>query len=214
MLARTFTTEAIIDLYRKKKISLHENLPKTRNLALENREELFQDKIIFDLSRLEIISLKNRLYSCIGMIYVYNLGPEVSNLTTWGTGTLIAPNLVITAAHVLDSKGLKHAKVQSVSFSPGTVSEGVNPFGVIRVKEWIVHPTYNYDDWNLSKPGSDIAILVLEEAVGSKTGFLKLKSYEETELKAMTFLRVSGKHDGEGAAVGRSAKSQERKKHQ
>jgi V8-like Glu-specific endopeptidase len=101
-----------------------------------------------------------------------------TGLAKAGTGLLISPCHVLTAAHVLksvdkDERGSITAEQEAemVQVTPG-LDDGNKPaYGSFRVKSWVLHP-----DWNPKKedPKTDYALLTLEKCAGDER-FASLK---------------------------------------
>jgi len=103
---------------------------------------------------------------------------KVENITTWGTGILIGPHVVLTAGHNLynyETKGF--TDVKSLQFLPGMNGQ-VLPFGLVEVKKYFVSPSYIKDG------KEDYGILILKKSIGEITGYFGLACLEPEEIQA------------------------------
>lgn len=83
------------------------------------------------------------------------------------TGTLIAPNLVLTAGHcVFDLQTRQNLNVRY--FTPGK-SHALAPYGRIEVQKVEVHPRFR-----AGSLAHDLAVLVLSEPIGLMTGWYEV----------------------------------------
>lgn len=99
-------------------------------------------------------------------------GTSLTGLAPAGSGLLISPRHVLTAAHVLngintDDKGrplggTHEAQTVKVKFARDGSSE---PFGEIEAKSWVTHPNWKPAE---GSPTSDLALITLKEAVGER----------------------------------------------
>ena len=105
------------------------------------------------------------------------------NKTKWGTGVLIASDIVLTAAHnIYDYTKPARAKYPSIKFIPGANGKEA-PFGEIDVEEVYAPETYiHHKDSALCS--EDYALLFLKVAVGIETGFFGLHIASEELLKS------------------------------
>ncbi len=94
----------------------------------------------------------------------------------WGTGTMIGPNVVLTAGHNLYSHKYK-AYAENPQFLPG-MNGCVLPFGLIEVEQYYVSPRYIKDE------KEDYGILILKEPIGEETGYFGLACLAPEEIKS------------------------------
>ncbi|HFI0696015.1 TPA: trypsin-like peptidase domain-containing protein [Streptococcus suis] len=89
---------------------------------------------------------------------------------TWGSGTLIASDIVLTSAHVIYSS-TKNEYFTNITVTPATI-DGNAPFGVSSVTLVKINPLY------ASNPvaENDYAVIKLSRPLGSSTGYLNLSS--------------------------------------
>ncbi len=111
---------------------------------------------------------------------------KMKDIHCWGTGTLIGPNIVLTAGYNLYSHREKaYSNIESMQFLPG-VNGQLLPFGVAEVKTYFVSPNYIEDEEE-----EDYGILILKEPIGNKTGYFGLACLEPEELKSKT-IHITG----------------------
>lgn len=103
-----------------------------------------------------------------------------------GTGVLISPCHVLTAAHLFHSRDdqssvTEHHDATSVSVTMAR-DEDVKPFGEIEAKSWVVHPK-----WNPDTPMSqyDYGLITLDKPVGSGSFWGDAQSGAGTVLGAL-----------------------------
>lgn len=175
-----------------------QNNPRIK-LALQNRRNI--------LSNQEVSKLKSLLQNLSGTEKVLKKSEDIdmrfqiNKPDEWpyclfgfieangceGSGVLVGPNLVLTAAHVIyDNKTNKEEPLDSIYFFPGRNGEQ-KPFGKVGVKG-IVYPT-KYQNQAYFPHDQDWAFLILEKDIGNeiakkkKSGWFQLNALDEKELK-------------------------------
>ena len=95
-----------------------------------------------------------------------------------GSGVMISPNHVLTAAHVANNTG-------TIYINPG-FDGGSTPYGTISSASVAVHDAYLNSSLRPGDTGGsfDIAVVTLSESIGDSTGFMKLqiKTEEKPDL--------------------------------
>jgi len=98
-------------------------------------------------------------------------------ITSWGTGVLIGPNIVLTAGHNLyDYQKEVYADAESIQFLSGMNGQAL-PFGQAQVDKYFVSPSY------IKEGKEDYGILILKEPIGDITGYYGLVCLEPEEIK-------------------------------
>lgn len=102
----------------------------------------------------------------------------------WGTGILIAPDLVLTAAHIIcdDEKPIRNKK-SYLRFIPGVCGNEA-PFGEIEVEDVFVPEGFlNYKGENEEDMGNaeNYALLLLKKSIGEVTGYYGLHAVATEE---------------------------------
>lgn len=113
--------------------------------------------------RVIISDTTKKPYSYIGNIYIRSGGVVCG----YGTGFLVGPSLVLTAAHNLYSNLLN---IDSIRFLPGHNGDTF-PFGKYTATKFHIPSQYKKDVTNKKY---DYALIELEEPVGNKTGYFSL----------------------------------------
>lgn len=108
----------------------------------------------------------------------------------WGTGTLITPYCVLTAAHNLYSHtsidGQLRGEAIRVRFFPGMDGKTA-PFGEVKVKKFFCPQEF----METSGEEEDYGLLILEDRIGDQTGFLGIKVLSREQIVDQTIC-VSG----------------------
>jgi V8-like Glu-specific endopeptidase len=112
-------------------------------------------------------------YSVHGLIKAY-FG-EKNEWISYGSGTLIGPNTVLTAAHVIYNFG---GKANYVEFIPA-INKNDTPYGIINAKK-IFYPAEFVESEGANE---DYGILILDQEIGEKTGFFGISVLKPEMLK-------------------------------
>ncbi len=174
--------------------------PEIMLIAAQNRGNSFSDEEIFKLKTLlGNLSFKENILKKpedIDMRFRINKPEEwpyclfgfIESQNYEGSGVLVGPNLVLTAAHVVyDNKNNTEEPVSSIFFSPGRNGDQI-PYGKVGVTG-IVYPS-TYQTKNDLPHGDDWALLILEKDIGNdiakkknKAGWFQLKALENHEFE-------------------------------
>ena len=94
------------------------------------------------------------------------------------TGTMIAPNVVLTAAHcIYDKKAKDIIKPNKVSFIPGRKSSMDIPFGIFKGKKIVTYKEY------ILSEDSDYDMAIIELTAEPNVGYLEIsESFDHFEL--------------------------------
>ncbi|WP_433963788.1 trypsin-like serine peptidase [Tunturiibacter gelidiferens] len=125
-------------------------------------------------------------WQCIGRLDVYT-DPSSFIPSGIGTGTLVGPNTVITASHMVPW-GANPAMIQ---FTPGYFN-GVSVAGV-GVTSY-VEASSSYDTNSPPAPAFDFAVLKLQDRLGDSLGWLGSRSYDDNwnDLNVWTLVGYPG----------------------
>jgi len=122
--------------------------------------------------RIQVTKTEEWPYSVHGVVAM-----TFNGHTAWGTGTLIGPNIVLTAGHNLyDHTHRCVPDRKSIQFLPA-INGQVLPFGAVEVEQYFISPEFVKED------NQDFGLLVLKEPIGDVTGYFGLACLEENELK-------------------------------
>ena len=93
----------------------------------------------------------------------------------WGTGVLIGPDIVLTAAYnVYDDEEPVRKRFPYIKFAPGATGDEA-PFGEIEVEEVIATESYVKKTEETERSGLNVyALLILRNSIGRETGYLGL----------------------------------------
>ena len=112
-------------------------------------------------------------YSVHGLVRAYQDGRHKCS----GSGILIGPNLVLTAAHIIYDYKITKKKYDKLVFIPGA-NDYQTPFGVFNVIE-----SYIPDEFKDPLKKDDYGLLVLDGTPGVEAGYFGLHIAEKSSLK-------------------------------
>lgn len=122
---------------------------------------------------------RNNPFNAIGVVSVTTKNGKE---TTFGTGTLIGPKVVLTAAHILAPENQLPIKSKIIRFTPG--ANGSNaPFGVFRVRKVIIPNDPQQNDY---------AILLLKKSVKLDTDWFALRADSKETLRKIGDIKLFG----------------------
>lgn len=96
-----------------------------------------------------------------------------------GTGTLIGPNIVLTAGHVVYPRG-KQTLPSRIEITPG-LNGPQQPYGVLPAASVSVHPGWQ-STFDIS---TDVAAIHLDQPIGQKVGWFGLASATPDDLRSV-----------------------------
>jgi V8-like Glu-specific endopeptidase/Ran GTPase-activating protein (RanGAP) involved in mRNA processing and transport len=133
----------------------------------------------------------NSAHGLVSSIFYYEDNKGVrKELLYLGTGTLIASNLVLTAAHNLYEKETRYGKVvgavKKVKFYPA-INRNQTVFGEQTVREFYYPPEFR----DSNDDEEDYGLMVLENPVGEMTGYFGLSVLPPDQIKGLT-INVTG----------------------
>jgi len=155
-----------------------------RENCKDNQEKVLGSIIPGKDGRIQILQTDEWPNSVHGMVYM----TFRSGSGAWGSGTLIAPNLVLTAAHNLYDtdiyNGQPVGRAKEVKFYPAKNGREI-PF-----KEQSVRDFYYPEEY--TKDGSeDYGLLVLDNPVGEMTGYFGVSVLHPDKVKVLK-INVTG----------------------
>lgn len=112
-------------------------------------------------------------YSTLCKLIIHFVGTDKVSHSFIGTGFFIADNQILTAAHCIYDKTYG-GMASSIEIYPASDSQGNLPYGSFKVTPQNVRVT---SQWISSQPtDQDFGLIILNQAVGKKTGTLTLSS--------------------------------------
>ena len=130
--------------------------------------------------RNQVLTTSQWPYSVHGLVAI-----KFNDTTSWGSGTLIGPNIVITAGHNLyDYDEKVYAELEAMQFLPA-VNGQLIPFGVVEVEKYFVSPHY------VEERKEDYGILILKKPIGKMTRYFGLTCLDPSDLPSKT-IRITG----------------------
>jgi V8-like Glu-specific endopeptidase len=146
---------------------------KLRQLYLEVDPRLYEDEdaiTTIEDHRVKILDTKIYPFSTHGrLIMIFN------EKALYGSGTLIGPRLVLTAAHNLYPRCFQR-EPDSIIFIPG-LNGNECPFGIIRIRRY-----YFPDEFKVDR-SEDFALIELEEDIGETTGFMDIRLHKSEDIE-------------------------------
>jgi len=101
---------------------------------------------------------------------------KFNEIVCWGTGTMIGPNVVLTAGHNLYSHQYK-VYADDVQFLPG-MNGRLLPLGLAKAEKYFVSPRY------IREEKEDYGIILLNEPICEKTGYFGLACLTPEEIRS------------------------------
>lgn len=147
------------------------------------KEEKYQEKLLASIywrkdGRKRVNKTFDWPYSVHGLVSLNLNGQEEC-----GTGTMIGPNIVLTAAHnIYCHKHKVHAK--ELEFSPG-VDGKLFPYGSCKVEKYFVPSEY------IEQGKEDYGLLILKHPIGEMTGYFGMAILDPKDLKTKV-INVTG----------------------
>ena len=158
--------------------------PHISNPVSDGTEKL-GDREVYERQRVPIEKSKLFPYTVHGVVLIHTGNPHNKD-PLWGTGIMIAPNVVLTAAHNLyDETRPRRQKYPKIQFIPA-INGDVSPFGIIDVDpEEIYAPErfISFQSENIACSADDYGIMILNESIGKRTGYFGLKVTQRRELE-------------------------------
>lgn len=128
--------------------------------------------------RFQITQTEKWPYSVHGVVAM-----KFANGTAWGTGTLIGPNIVLTAGHNLYDYE-RRIFSENLQYLPA-MNGKLLPFGMPRVVKHFVHPDY------VKFGREDYGLLILDQPIGETTGYFGIATLDPKDLGSKT-INVTG----------------------
>lgn len=138
-------------------------------LATEPDDTVYE-QIFGPDNRITVTDTKKNFFPSIVKIESTTYNGNLGTYQTWGTGTMVSSDVVITSAHVVYSKESQTYN-SNFKITPAT-SNGVSPYGSSGAIQVVVNPNY------ISNPSAetDYAVIKLNTPLGDSTGYLKLST--------------------------------------
>lgn len=148
-----------------------ESLPQGPENWKETEECKNQDEI-----RKKVPDTSQWPYCAHGVVEVWS-----GNSSNWGTGTMIGPNLVLTAAHNLYNTRSKQ-KMDKVFFIPARNGQE-EPFGRVQASKFYITKKYEETVEHRKNGEEDYGLLVLDQDLSPQTGYFGLNILSRDQLK-------------------------------
>lgn len=187
---RCFRPNAPNGLTSKAKLEYKKIAP-IRDLRDSHLNEKGQDINITEKLPQKFTNTLSFPHSAIGVVIIKK---SENDTAYWGSGTLIGPDLVLTAARIVynDKKPIRK-RYPYIRFIPAANGDEA-PFGEIEVEEVFAPENYlRHKGW--CKEGDlhtdDFAVLILKKRIGKETGYLGLYSPKESGIPRLFELDIS-----------------------
>lgn len=172
--------------------------PTRKSIAKENSQNSIEEKKTETEKEINSIEKKGKRntntssfpHSVHGVILVKKSEDDVPR---WGSGILVGPDIVLTAAHnVYDDEKPIRKRYPSIKFIPG-VNGDEAPFGEIEVDSVFAPDDYINHKGTKEENGAngdDYAVVILKKPIGRETGYFGLHLLREQEITMLKSKKV------------------------